>query len=638
MFRKILPFCFFIFVGLTALWAQQSKYYQASTIPLSLKKEANAVIRFSEMKIELESQNLMNVKGKRIVAVLNKLGNNDLGVYLYYDDNVKIKNIKAVIFDAFGNEIKTIKQKHFKDVSAVSGGTLYSDSRVLYLEYTPVSFPFTVAYEYEYETSNTAFIPTWSPLEGFRVSTELSTIAITDPTGLGLRAKEKNFPDFPGIENQSTEETITYTAKNLQAVEYEEFSPSLRSYKPQVLFAISKLHLEGVDGEVYNWADMGKWQYDNLLVGTDELPEDTVNKMKALTADLKDPLEKAKVVYQYMQENTRYISVQVGIGGWRPIKAEIVDEVKYGDCKGLTNYTRALLKAVGVKSYYAVVYAGSDKRGMEENFASMQGNHVILNIPSDNGDVWLECTSQIHPFGFLGDFTDNRDVLVVTDEGGVIKRTHAYKDDSNHQQINAEYKLDETGSISGEVLIKTSGIQYDQHFVINDYSKDEIEEHYKSYWSNINNLNIESFNLENEKSNIKFIEKIQISATKYASLAGERMIFAPNAFNKLSNIPNRYRNRKMPLEIDRGFFDEDEFSVHLPEGYEIEAMAESKSIENEFGIYKVDLIKNGDNSIKLKRSLIIHEGKYSKEKYAAFREFLMNINKHDNAKIVLIKS
>ena len=130
-----------------------------------------------------------------------------------------------------------------------------------------------------------------------------------------------------------------------------------------------------------------------LIKGRDIIDEATKLKVLDLVKDATSSLEKAKIVYQFMQNKTRYISVQVGIGGWEPIAADKVDKVGYGDCKGLTNYTKALLDVVGVTSYYTVVYA-QEKRDLDTNFASIQGNHVILNIPRKKKDIWLECTSQ----------------------------------------------------------------------------------------------------------------------------------------------------------------------------------------------------------------------------------------------------
>src|SRR5690606_7576242 len=230
------------------------------------------------------------------------------------------------------------------------------------------------------------------------------------------------------------------------------------------------------------------------------------------------------------------------------------------DCKGLTNYTKALLKIAEVKSYYCVVYADTDeKRSIDPEFASMQGNHIILNIPTDEKNIWLECTSQIHPFGFLGDFTDDRNVLVLKPEGGEIIKTEAYVNEDNYQLCTGEYFINKNGDIKGGMEIRTKGIQYDNRFFLEKRSSEDNTKRYKEYLNNINNLHIEKLSFENNKNTIEFIEKIDISASKYASTTGNRLIFVVNAFNKKSHVPDRYRNRQLPFQINRGYLDEDEF-------------------------------------------------------------------------------
>ena len=123
--------------------------------------------------------------------------------------------------------------------------------------------------------------------------------------------------------------------------------------------------------------------YHDLIKDTYDLPTSTVTMIKDLVKDEVDDIGNAKKVYEYVQGKTRYISVQVGIGGWKPFNASEVDKLGYGDCKALTNYTMSLLKAVGVESNYSVVYAGSSQKNIEDDFTSIQGNHVILNIPSE---------------------------------------------------------------------------------------------------------------------------------------------------------------------------------------------------------------------------------------------------------------
>ena len=118
---------------------------------------------------------------------------------------------------------------------------------------------------------------------------------------------------------------------------------------------------------------------------------------------------------------------------------------------------------------------------------------MILNIPNGGNDIWLECTSQTIPFGFLGSFTDDRDVLVVTPEGGIIKRTPAYLNEDNLQTINGSIQLYKNGSIGASLERVSSGIQYDQKSSFDSMSDEDLKKHYMSnVWDYNNNLEITS--------------------------------------------------------------------------------------------------------------------------------------------------
>ena len=61
------------------------------------------------------------------------------------------------------------------------------------------------------------------------------------------------------------------------------------------MMGLEYFNLEGVDGQAKTWKEFGKWWSDKILVGTDELPEETKVKMKALVGGEKDPIIKAKI-------------------------------------------------------------------------------------------------------------------------------------------------------------------------------------------------------------------------------------------------------------------------------------------------------------------------------------------------------
>lgn len=630
-------FCALFFILFTANISAQKSIYPISSIPDSLTQNANAVLRLDQMDIVIASQRSMNIKTQRIVSVLNEKGLKDIDAFSHYDKTTSVKNIEAVVYDALGNEIKKIKRKDFRDQSAVSGSTLFSDNRVLYLDYTPISYPFTIVFTCETETSNTAFIPQWYFIGNYYVSIEKCILNITFPKGLGFKKKEFRFDNFNIKKTADTDTNLSYIATHIPAQKQEDLSPSPSDLFPKVMMGLENFHLEGVDGNATTWEAFGKWYGDKILTGTTVLPEETKNKIKALVGDEKDTVKKAKIIYDYVQKKSRYVNIAVGIGGWKPMLANDVDRLGYGDCKALSNYTKALLQVVDVPSYNTILYGDRYKADIQSDFVSMQGNHMILAIPNKDNYIWLECTSQDDPFGYQGTFTDDRDVLVVKPEGGEIVRTKIYDDRGNIQEGKGTYTIDGAGNFSGTLKIASQGSQYASKSRVETMQPNEKEEHYKEYWDNINNLKLGKITFTNDKENIRFTEDVQLSAANYGTLTGNKMIFVVDAFNQFTGNIKRVRNRKNPFQIQRGYFDTDEIEINLPDGYSIEFLPENYELKGKFGEYKTEIIKKDNNKLTYKRSMFLNKGKYSNKEYDEYRLFMEQVSRNDNAKIVLTK-
>ena len=629
-------YCLVFLLSITLLSAQNPEY-SSLLIPDSLKQNANAVVRLDQIDILISSQRSMNIKNKRVVTILNELGQRFLQAGEYYDKRRAIVGIQAIIYDAIGNEIKKIKRKDFKDQSSVDGGTLFSDGRIIYLDYTPIQYPFTVVYESEVETSTTAFVTEWMPLNNYLLSIEKSVLNVIYPQNLGFRKKEFNFSTFKVTKSVDTSVQLSYLVTNILAHKYEDYSPSTNAIFPRVMMGLEYFNLEGVDGNAKTWEEFGKWWSDKILVGTDELPEETRLKMKDLVGNEKDAIEKAKIIYKYVQEKSRYVSIQEGIGGWKPMLVKDVDRLGYGDCKALSNYTKALLNAVDVPSYYTKLYGSREKQNIESDFVSQQGNHIILSIPNGENYVFLECTSQDDPFGYQANFTDDRNVLVVKPNGGEIVRTKNYENKDNSQTSIGSYALDENGDLSGQIAIVSGGSQYGQKYHLETAQPTEKEKHYKEYWDNINNLNINKITFLNDKEKILFTENAAINAVHYGTISNNKMIFAVNTFNQNSEVVKRIRNRKNPFEIPRGYFDVDEISVALPKGFTIESIPNNFELNTKFGEYKTEIIKKDSNNLTYKRSIFIKKGLYKNTEYDEYRLFMEQISRNDNAKIILTK-
>jgi transglutaminase-like putative cysteine protease len=632
--KKKLPF--FIFLFFILFCSAQKNEFTTFTIADSLKQNANAVVRLSQIDITIASQRSMKIAEKRVVTVFNENGLSCVNAYEYYDKRRSIRAIQAIVYDSFGNEIKKIKRKEFTEQSAADGFTIFSDNRVVYLNYVPTQYPFTIVYESEVETSTTAFIPQWFPLNNYFLSIEKSVLNVNYPNNLGFKKKESNFSGFNIKKTTETDTQLSYVIENTTAQKQEDYSPAFNQMYPNVKMGLEVFNIEGIDGTAKTWKEFGKWYADALLYDTMVLPEETKAKIRQLVGEEKDPIEKAKIVYDYVQQKSRYVSIQVGIGGWKPMYVSDVDRLGYGDCKALSNYTRALLDAVEVPSYDTLLYGDKDKEDIDSEFVSMQGNHMILCIPNNKDTIFIECTSQVAPFGYQANFTDDRDVLIIKPEGGEIVRTKNYENTDNSQVSTGNYTLNEKGDLSGKISIVSKGSQYEKS-EIERMQPDAREAYFKKYWSNIDNLKINSTTFTNDKEKVAFTIDADLSALNYGNLSSNKMMFALNVYNKYVSDVKRIRNRRNPFEIQRGYYDTDEIEISLATGFAIEFLPSNVELKGKYGEYKIEIIKKDDNTLIYKRSMLLKKGKYSSTEYDEYRLFMENISRNDNAKIILTK-
>lgn len=626
-----------LFSGIYSTALSQEIDLSVQSIPVPLLLNANSVIRDEQVTIHIEDVDKLSVITKKTITVFNKYGDQHIGAYEMYDNDTKIRKIQAVIYNSAGKEIKKYRQKDFRDRSAVASGTLYSDNRVIYLDHTPQEYPYTIVYESEIRSGSTVFIQSWTPVSGYFLSVERSTYNFQNPKNIPVRVGEQNLEDH-NIHKAEREGGFTYSIADLNAYSPEYLSPDINKFVPRVRVALNEFALVGVKGKAANWEEFGKWQYDHLLEGKSSLPVTTIRKISELTKNAKDDVEKARIIYQYVQDNTRYISVQLGIGGWSPMLAGEVDKLGYGDCKALTNYTKALLESQNIVSHYAVVFGG-DRKDLDPQFASMQGNHVILNIPRDDEDIWLECTSQTTPFNYLGDFTDNRYVLLVKPEGGEIVKTKTYSFSENTIESFTTIHIDNKGSFKAEVKRKSEGIPYGDIYDLVRQTRENQVLYYKNDWGYLKNLDVTEIHFDNNREDRIFTEKVVFNGQNLTSRAGSSLLLPINFLTAPVYNVHRAAERKLPFEIERGHTYKDVFEFHLPTGFEIESIPEAQKFENQFGKYSFEIQlkkKNSAEVMEIVREFILYDGVWPAEMYSEFRDFMNKINSLNNQKAVIM--
>lgn len=609
--------------------------FSATTISDAMKKDAYAVCREYRHEFELIDYGKAIEKVHLVITVLEENGDHFGRLILPYDKSRKVKSISGRIYNGAGISDDKLKNAAIQDMNYTSAGAIYDDLRIKLADFKIKTYPYTVEYNYEIEYDGLIGYPDWQPIEEYRLSVEKSSFYVSYPENLEIRIREVNMPAGCRTEkNEDGKHIDEWKLDSIAAWREEPMSPELYTQTSRVILAPTNFTYDGSDGKMNSWQELGKW-VAGLNSGRDQLTPLRQTEIRNLTGEIKDTTLAVNSLYQYMQKRTRYVGIQLGLGGFQPFPSETIDRLGYGDCKALSNYMKSLLNCVGIPSLYVLAGAGSNQGITMNDFPTInQNNHAILCVPLRKDTIWLECTSQTAPCGYLGKFVAGRKVMLITPEGGKLVVTPLLKSAQNLQLRKAEVQINPDGAMQASVKTRYSGYQYDNVSALFDESKEDQK---KELLDDIGipGLVIDSFSYEVKKKKIpEALESLTMSSVKYATKTGTRLFIPMNMLNQTKGIPSKIDNRRMPVVQKYSFYDKDSIVFQLPKGYQVETIPRSKTLSTEYGEYNSTITVQNDRAIYI-REMKLKPGIWAKENYKAVVEFYSNIVSNDKAKLVL---
>ncbi len=615
----------------------QAQEYNAFFIPDSLRKDADVVKRSEEYILTIKSPSRYTLYEKHVYTILNPALQRYARYTTHYDKFTSINTVFGKLYNSMGKQIKSTKKSDWEDKSASDGFSLLIDDRYKENEFYDAEYPYTVEYEEEDENSGTMFFPEWMPQTNPRMSVQNSKFTIIAPAGYNVRYKQVNCKGEPVITQKNDVKTYIWEIKNITAKKTEASAPPLSEITPIVFFAPSLFEVNGYSGDMSTWEGYGKFMYQ-LIKGRDVLPEPIKLKVHELTDTIKDEKQKIFVLYDFLQKNTRYISIQLGIGGWQPFEASYVAEKKYGDCKALSNYMIALLKEAGIKGKYVEIYGGQSPPPFIDDFSFFQSNHVIACVPLAKDTIWLECTSQTESPGYMGSFTGNRKAIIIDEAGGHIVNTPVYKVADNLQVRIVKAVADEQGNLTADIANRYTGLQQDfPHSLMYDASKEEREK-YLNQMFNLPTYQVIKNNYKENKGIIPSVDEyLQIQLNNYANITGKRLFVFPNIFGRATEKLTADTNRQYDYIIKDPYRDIDSIEIKIPGGYKPESLPKDISLLTTFGKY-VSSVKVLDDKIIYYRFMEHYSGRFAAKEYNDLVIFYQQIYRADRTGVVMVKA
>lgn len=588
-----------------------------------------------ELARVLSHQTIFTIRSKEDVKIeetyrirINSEKGRMYGTYQDYTDQFrKITDVTVDIFDASGKKVKRLKRGDGLEIGFNPSYEI-NDGKILIIRPDYQNYPFEVEVNSTIVLNGYNHLDPWIPRPMFNMAVDQSKLVLIRPKELDPRLREVGVKGTTITEKGMLKTTYEVTA--LPAIERKLRYRDFYDEQPKVLMSPVTFKLDNSEGSTSTWAAFGDW-FLSLNSAPYKLDPKTMELIQSM-----DKADKAMIIrrlYEYMQDKTRYVSIQLGIGGFQSLPTEDVEKYGYGDCKALTTYMKNMLDFAGIPSNYILVRAGNDAADVMADFPSNQFNHVYLGIPMPRDTMYLECTSQISPTNFTGTFTDDRNVLWIDKGKSDIMRSRVYNHRQNIKSTKSEIKLEPDGDANLSLDVTNEGTFFDEIMIYKSAPGDYVTE-YNQRKFDYGNFTIKNFSYkQDDRNEATFKISYNLDATGLAKAAGTRLVLPgvpATPFKKFIDGDDLMRY----ASVRRGATVEDEIVVQMPQNYWIYSLPEKETIDSPFGTYSLSSEFDGDKLV-IKRKLVLYKGDYTQKAFDDFKVFYQKLERIESRKLVL---
>lgn len=545
----------------------------------------------------------------------------------YIDKYRKIKSVEIVVKDQFEKKVKKLSKADGHEYGFNNSYEI-DDSKIFIIDPDYQNYPYILEVSTEIKIKGFISLPPWIPRSGFNLSVAKSKLTIKYVDSFDINFREEHILS-PKKTTEDGITTVTFGVSDLKAVDKNVRYRDFYENQPKVLITPLNFSLEDLLGSFRSWKDFGNW-FLILNSQSYSLSEQTENFINNL--DKTDKVSSIMKIYKYMQDRTRYISIQLGIGGFKSISTENVESNGYGDCKGLTTYMKNMLDYAGIESNYILVRAGTDAPEVKRDFPSNQFNHVYLGIPL--GDtLFLECTSQTAPAFYTGSFTDDRNVLWIANDNSQIIRSKVYSIEANLQESVARIHLNDDGNSTMKLSIGNHGVFYDELMKYQSGNNSYIEEYNNSKFD-YNDYTITNFAVDYVAIDSPIFTSVyDLEIIGQGKVLGDRMILPVNMLQSLNNYVDLDELRKY-ISVPRALTIIDSVFVDIPQAFNLFDIPKDVEVNDSYGSYKLNF-KKEEGQVLIRRELKLKKGDHTGLEYLEYQKFWQKLKKVEKKKLIL---
>jgi len=618
-----------------------------------LPPETEAVYLLNEQSLTLKPDGLMTRSGRQAIKILRPDGIDKSRLLVRANTfNTKIRKMKGWVINSDGSK----RGLDLKDAisTSLAPDTLYWDVKIMALILPEVTRNSLIGFEWEEE------IQPISLEDNFPFQTQFPVLDARYLLKCSLDSEPLliwiNFKPVEPVKTLSNgEKSISLELKNIPAIKNEPLMPDREAIAGRLLVRL-KPNRQPKWGEAFSsWKDIGLW-YEKLSRERRHPDKTITDKALELTAGITDARHKLERLAEFVQKEVRYVSIQIGIGGYQPHPAASILANRYGDCKDKATLLAALLESAGFDSFYIIINVYRQVVTPDSPVSLFCFNHAILAIKLADSSLYegseavindpdlgplliFDPTTTHTPFGQLPFYLRGNTGLLVAGEASKLIKLPDSKVDNHHLLRQGKFSLQADGTLVGKVTETLSGFHSEElRRRLSDADENRRRKDLESFLARtLTSCYLEDYEYKNMDNLAKDLQLCYaFKANSYLKRAGNLLSFRPTiiALVEADELFQQKETRRYPLLFPSIFSGQDEFEIELPEGYLVDNLPVPVKINTDFADYACQFELAG-NILRLKRQLSLKKDYLPAERFEEVASFFQTIYAEERRSLIL---
>lgn len=386
---------------------------------------------------------------------------------------------------------------------------------------------------------------------------------------------------------------------------------------------------------VNNLADLYAW-YAEIVAMSDNDTTVVAPKAQQLVKDLNSDEEKLKAIFYWVQDNIRYVAFEDGLAAFKPDACQNVYNNRYGDCKGMANLLKNMLKSVGYDA--RLTWIGTKRIAYDYHIPSViVDNHMICTVFLNGKRYFLDGTESYIGLDDYAHRIQGRPVLIENGKEFLIDTIPDLPVDRNIHSRTATFQV-VNDKLIGKMAERISGENKTNLLRRNSYTALADKEKMLLDYLNDDKAGIEV--AEVTTSDLTDREKdaelnYTITYTNAAFSNANSIYFKADNVNEFGNH-NIDTSRITDVTYSHKLNFHHQYTFVVPDGYRIEYLPQTLNVDNEEFNFVVQYSSNG-NQITYTKKLQLKTGYISKRNFSAWNKAIEQLNAAYKEYVILKK-